>query len=54
MPLGDLWKYNIKELANYLEIPRNIIKKPPSPGFYKGHTDEDELGMSYDNIDLIL
>jgi NAD+ synthase len=54
MPLGDLWKYNIKELANYLKIPQNIIKKPPSPGFYKGHTDEDELGMSYDNIDLIL
>jgi NAD+ synthase len=54
MPLGDLWKYNIKELANYLEIPENIIKKPPSPGFYKGHTDEDELGMRYDNIDLIL
>ena len=54
MPLADLWKYNIKELANYLKIPENIIKKPPSPGFYKGHTDEDELGMSYDNIDLIL
>ena len=54
MPLGDLWKYNIKELAKYLEIPENIIKKPPSPGFYKGHTDESELGMSYDNIDLIL
>ena len=54
MPLGDLWKYNIKELAKYLKIPDNIIKKPPSPGFYKGHTDEDELGMSYDNIDLIL
>lgn len=54
MPLGDLWKYNIKELANYLQIPDNIIQKPPSPGFYKGHTDEDELGMSYDNIDLIL
>lgn len=54
MPLGDLWKYNIKELAKYLKIPNNIIKKPPSPGFYKGHTDEDELGMSYDNIDLIL
>ena len=54
MPLGDLWKYNIKQLANYLEIPDNIIKKAPSPGFYEGHTDEEELGMSYDNIDLIL
>jgi len=54
MPLGELWKYNIKQLAKYLEIPENIIKKAPSPGFYEGHTDEDELGMSYDNIDLIL
>ncbi len=54
MPLGDLWKYNIKQLARYLEIPENIIKKAPSPGFYEGHTDEEELGMSYDNIDLIL
>ena len=54
MPLGDLWKYNIKQLAKYLEIPENIIKKAPSPGFFEGHTDEDELGMSYDNIDLIL
>ena len=54
MPLGDLWKYNIKQLARYLEIPENIIKKAPSPGFYEGHTDEAELGLSYDNIDLIL
>jgi len=41
-------------LAKYLEIPENIIKKAPSPGFFEGHTDEDELGMRYDNIDLIL
>jgi NAD+ synthase len=54
LPLGDLWKYNIKQLAKYLEIPDNIIKKAPSPGFFEGHTDEDELGMSYDNIDCIL
>jgi len=54
MPLGDLWKYNIKQLARYLKIPENIIQKAPSPGFYDGHTDEDELGMTYDNIDLIL
>ena len=54
MPLGSLWKYNIKQLSKYLEIPENIIKKTPSPGFYEGHTDEAELGMSYDNIDLIL
>ena len=38
MPLADLYKYNIKQLAKYLEIPPNIIDKAPSPGFYKGHT----------------
>ena len=54
MPLADLYKYNIKQFAKYLQVPQNIIDKPPSPGFYKGHTDEGELGCTYDNIDLIL
>ena len=54
MPLADLYKHNIKQLAKYLKIPRNIIEKPPSPGFYPGHTDEKELGCDYDTIDLIL
>jgi NAD+ synthase len=54
MPLADLYKYNIKQLAKYLEIPRNIIEKAPSPGFYRGHTDEKELGCDYDTIDLML
>ena len=54
MPLADLYKYNIKQLAKYLEIPQNIIDKAPSPGFYVGHTDEKELGCDYNTIDLIL
>jgi len=54
MPLGDLYKYNIKQLAEYLKIPQNIIDKAPSPGFYPGHTDEKELGCDYDTIDLML
>ena len=54
MPLGDLCKYNIKQLARYLQIPQNIIDKAPSPGFYPGHTDEEELGCDYDTIDLML
>jgi NAD+ synthase len=54
MPLADLYKYNIKQLAKYLEVPQNIIEKAPSPGFYPGHTDEKELGCEYDTIDMIL
>lgn len=54
MPLADLYKYNIRQLAKYLEIPQNIIDKAPSPGFYTGHTDEKELGCDYNTIDLII
>ncbi|MBN2335040.1 NAD+ synthase [Candidatus Bathyarchaeota archaeon] len=54
MPLADLYKTQLRQLARYLEIPENIIKKPPSPGFYPGHTDEAELGIDYATLDLIL
>jgi NAD+ synthase len=54
LPLADLYKTQIIQLAEYLEIPENIIKKPPSPGFFPGHTDEDELGIDYFTLDQIL
>ena len=54
MPLADLYKTQLRQLARYLGVPENIIKKPPSPGFYPGHTDEAELGIDYATLDLIL
>lgn len=54
MPLADLLKTHIRQLAQYLDIPENIINKPPSPGFYPGQTDEDELGIDYLTLDLII
>jgi NAD+ synthase len=54
MPLADLYKTQLRQLARHLKIPQNIIDKPPSPGFYPGHTDEDELGIDYTTLDLIL
>ncbi len=54
MPLADLYKTQLRQLARYLKIPENIIEKPPSPGFYLGHTDEAELGIDYTTLDLIL
>ena len=53
-PLGMLYKNEVKKLAKILKIPELIIKKPPSPGLWKGQTDEGEIGMSYDMIDEIL
>jgi len=54
MPLADLYKTQLRQLARHLKIPENIVEKPPSPGFYPGHTDEGELGIDYTTLDLIL
>ena len=54
MPLGNLVKGQVKELAGFLGIPQSIIDKPPSAGLWEGQTDEDELGFSYDELDRYL
>ena len=54
MPLGNLVKGQVRELANSLGIPRPIIDKPPSAGLWDGQTDEGEMGFSYDQLDRYL
>jgi NAD+ synthase len=51
MPLGNLVKTQVRELAAYLGIPREIIAKPPSAGLWEGQTDEAEMGLSYEVLD---
>jgi NAD+ synthase len=53
-PLGNLLKGQVRELAKFLGIPQPIIDKPPSAGLWEGQTDEGELGLSYDELDLYL
>jgi len=53
-PCGGLYKTQIRTLAKYLNIPKAIIAKPPTAGLWDGQTDEGELGITYDNLDLIL
>ncbi|WP_408955393.1 NAD(+) synthase [Natroniella sp. ANB-PHB2] len=50
-PLGNLVKLEVKELAKELGIPKQIITKPPSAGLWSGQTDEDELGITYQQLD---
>ncbi len=54
LPIGDLLKTEVKELAKKLGIPRHIIAKPPTAGFWRGQTDEAELGITYKDLDDIL
>jgi NAD+ synthase len=53
-PLGDLYKTEVYELAKYLEIPKRIIGKKPSAGLWENQTDEEELGLTYKQIDMVL
>lgn len=54
MPIGDLYKTQVLRLARHLKIPEEVIKKPPSAGLWKGQTDEEEIGISYEILDQIL
>ncbi|MHA1462198.1 MAG: NAD+ synthase [Candidatus Heimdallarchaeota archaeon] len=53
-PCGDLYKTHICTLAKYLDIPEDIISKPPSAGLWDGQTDEGELGITYKLLDKVL
>jgi len=51
MPLGNLVKGQVRELARSLGIPQAIIDKPPSAGLWPGQTDEGEMGCTYEALD---
>ena len=53
-PIGDLYKSQIFEFAKYLDIPNEIITKPPSADLWEGQSDEDDLGFTYAEIDKAL
>lgn len=54
LPLGDLLKGEVIQVAKELGVPPGIIKKPPSAGLWPGQTDEEDLGMTYLQIDRYL
>jgi len=53
-PIADLYKTEVWEVGRILGVPQRIIDKKPSAELWEGHTDEDELGMTYQKIDEIL
>jgi NAD+ synthase len=54
LPLGALTKSQVRALAEYLDVPRRLIDKPPSAGLWSGQTDEAEMGVSYEELDAYL
>lgn len=54
IPMSNLVKGQVRELAGFLGVPKEIIDKPPSAGLWEGQTDEEELGFSYEELDRYL
>ena len=54
LPIGDLYKTQVFELARHLGIPEEIIAKKPSADLWPGQTDEGEIGITYKDLDIIL
>jgi len=51
LPLADLTKADVRELARFLGVPDRIIEKAPSGGLWEGQTDEKEMGLTYKDLD---
>jgi len=54
LPLGNLLKTQVRQLAEDLSIPPDVIARRPSAGLWPDQFDEDEMGLLYDEADSIL
>lgn len=53
-PIGDLYKTQVRQLAAEVDVPDAILRKPPTADLWAGQTDEQEVGLSYAEIDRLL
>jgi NAD+ synthase len=53
-PIGDLYKSQVRQLAAEMGVPRSVLWKAPSADLWPGQTDENELGLGYDDLDRLL
>jgi len=53
-PLGDLYKTQLRQLAEAMDVPASVLSKPPSADLWLGQTDEAEMGLRYVEVDKLL
>jgi NAD+ synthase len=53
-PIIDLYKFEVRAVASEIGVPQSVIDRPPSAGLWQGQTDEDEIGLTYDQLDSAL
>jgi NAD+ synthase len=53
-PIMDLYKTQVRKLAVHLGIPEELASKPSTPALWPAQMAETELGIKYEELDLIL
>lgn len=53
-PLGHLYKSEVWEMSRMLGVPEFVINKKPTADLWSDQTDEEEMGISYQQLDEIL
>jgi NAD+ synthase len=53
-PLMDLYKTQVRKLAEHIGIPPELSAKPSTPALWPNQLAETELGIKYEILDLIL
>ena len=53
-PIGDLYKSQVRQMAEAVGVPEAIIAKAPSADLWPGQTDEGEMGLDYAELDRLL
>ncbi len=53
-PIGDLFKTQVRQISRHVGVPSGVIDKPPSADLWVGQTDEEELGLTYEEVDAVL
>jgi NAD+ synthase len=54
LPIGHLYKTEVRELAEYLGLPSRLVQKPSSPQLWEGQKAADEIPVDYSVLDPIL
>lgn len=53
-PIADLTVQEVRTLGKALGVPKDVLYKTPSAGLWVGQADEDEMGVTYAEIDEYL
>ncbi len=53
-PIMDLYKTQVRKLAEHIGIPKELAAKPATPALWPNQSAEGELGIKYETLDLIL